>query len=226
MRNRIGLRNSVVSVMLALAVGFASRGAVADEAAAQPTKPDPAKSQPSKPTEPAKPEAKKPEAAKPAETKPADPKPSESKPAAPNGQSAADQIMKDLEKAAAGREAAGNGAQPGGNGNGNGGAGAAERGTTRLMREGSFITSRRGRVTKTSTGELLFAFDGDANGRIDAPVVLMPCLNLMAMERLIEKGGDAVSFSLSGQVFVYKGRNHVLPTLFIVNRKNEMAPGG
>ncbi len=94
------------------------------------------------------------------------------------------------------------------------------------MREGAFINNRRGRMVRGAGGEFLFSFDGDANGKVDPAMVLMPSMNLAAMERLFDKGGDSVSFTLSGQVFLYKGRNHVLPTVFQVNRRAELSPNG
>lgn len=150
------------------------------------------------------------------------------KPAEKPASTPAEQIMRDLEQAARGRETSGGVstapvASP---------SGAPEaRSTGRLMREGSFITTRKGRMTRSGAGptggdEWLFAFDGDASGKVDPPMVIMPCMNLAAMEKLVEKGGDSVSFSLSGQVFLYKGRNYLLPTVYVVNRKGELAPAG
>lgn len=91
----------------------------------------------------------------------------------------------------------------------------------RLLREGTFLTSRRGRMVRSSTGEWVYTFDSDAQGQSDPPMILMPCLNLMAMERLAERGGDALTFSVSGQVFVYHGKNYLLPSLYVINRGNE-----
>ncbi len=96
--------------------------------------------------------------------------------------------------------------------------------TGRLQREGTFLASRRGRVIKTPTGEWQYHFDTGPDNRTDLPMVLMPCLNLQAIEKLAERGGEALSFTISGQVFVYKGRNHLLPTLYTVNRRGDVTP--
>ena len=96
--------------------------------------------------------------------------------------------------------------------------------TGRLQREGTFLASRRGRVIKTPTGEWQYHFDTGPDNRTDMPMVLMPCLNLQAIEKLAERGGEALSFTISGQVFVYKGRNHLLPTLYTVNRRGDVTP--
>ena len=94
----------------------------------------------------------------------------------------------------------------------------------RLQREGTFLASRRGRVIKAPSGEWQYHFDTGPDNRLDAPMVLMPCLNLQAIEKLAERGGEALSFSMSGQVFVYKGRNFLLPTLYTVNRRGDVTP--
>ncbi|CAN5768712.1 hypothetical protein BH11PLA1_BH11PLA1_04360 [soil metagenome] len=108
------------------------------------------------------------------------------------------------------------------------------------IREGTFITARRGRLVPRSgsslppaaanpTGtppELLFAFDGDANGRSEAPLVLLPCKNLEALERAVGPTGDSVVITLSGQIFSYHGRNYLMPGAFILNRRSELSPGG
>ncbi len=103
--------------------------------------------------------------------------------------------------------------------------GAAEGTSARLLREGTFINARRGRLTRSVTGELLFTMDADGRGRADAAMVLLPCQNLQGMERVVERAGESVTFTVSGQVFVYKGRNFLMPTLFQVNRRpGEVTP--
>jgi hypothetical protein len=165
-----------------------------------------------------------------AQTQPPSQPPSQPPPTTPPASAPAegkspDQIMKDLEEAAK-RTGGVPGINPPGAGSG------TPRGVTsapaqgRLLREGTYLSSRTGRLTRAGNGEWLLTFDADKTGVADAPMVLMPCLNLMAMEKLVEKGGDAISFTVSGQVFVYKGRNHLLPSLYAVNRQGEVTPGG
>lgn len=105
-------------------------------------------------------------------------------------------------------------------------AAAQPGGGARLLREGTFLASRRGRIVRLAGGEWQITFDADASGRGDPPMILMPCLNLGAMEKLAERGGEALSFTVSGQVFVYKGKNYLLPTMYAVNRQGELAPAG
>jgi len=96
----------------------------------------------------------------------------------------------------------------------------ADPGKTRLLREGTFLVSRQGRVVRSAGGEWLFAFDSDTQGLAtnDPTMVIMPCEKLMGIERIAEKHGEDISYTMTGQVFVYNGRNYLLPTNYIVNR--------
>lgn len=107
-----------------------------------------------------------------------------------------------------------------------GGPGIAVQASGRLLREGTFLASRRGRMVRTSDGQWAYAFDADRSGKAEPAMTLMPCLNLQAMEKLAERGGDSLSFTVSGQVFVYRGRNYFLPTLYAVNRRAEVSGRG
>lgn len=91
----------------------------------------------------------------------------------------------------------------------------------RLLREGTFLVNRRGRMVRSSSGDWTFAFDADAQNQADPTMVLMPCQKLEAMEKLAERYGESLTFSLTGQVFVYKNRNYLLPGPFRVERANE-----
>lgn len=89
--------------------------------------------------------------------------------------------------------------------------GAAER----LMREGSFIITRRARMVPvgqdSSAWMILFESDTGADGA--PPMYLMPCRMLEDMEAIVRDQGDAAKFIVSGEVFVYRGTNYFLPTL-------------
>ena len=89
--------------------------------------------------------------------------------------------------------------------------GAARRPT--LLREGEFLINRRGRVKRAPDGtQMLFIFDADSKDSPEAPMVLMPCRELQTMEDVVADRGDRVVFLLTGQVFVYRGANYLLPT--------------
>jgi outer membrane biosynthesis protein TonB len=214
-------RRFTMSAAALLALGFASFTTPA--VFAQPTPNQTAKpdaSEPAPATKPASTPEKAPEksAEKPA-AKPDQTPASTAKPAAPVNP--ADQIMKDLEQSARNRE----GADPAATKTPRATTGT-EIPTAKLLREGTFVTSKRGRMTRGSSGDWQINFDADAEGRIDPPMGLMPCMNLQAMEKLVEKGGDSVTFTISGQVFLYKGKNYLLPTMYIVNRKGDLSPAG
>ncbi|MBL8763428.1 MAG: hypothetical protein JNM07_04075 [Phycisphaerae bacterium] len=95
----------------------------------------------------------------------------------------------------------------------------------RLLREGAFLVSRRGRVVRSSGGEWTFVFDAGADGRTDAPMSIVPCQNLMGIERLAERMGEEATFTISGQVLVYHDRNYLLPTMYALNRRADVSPG-
>ncbi|MFM9958683.1 MAG: hypothetical protein ACKVZJ_11450 [Phycisphaerales bacterium] len=137
--------------------------------------------------------------------------------------------------------------QPAGNADNtsNGNASAAGAANARLIREGTMLASRRGRLLRGPMGELIFAPDNgtgmpraardpgtggktNQNPQADAaqadpalaqsllPMRLLPCLNLQEMERLTQAHAVALEFKVSGQVFVYDGKNYLLPTMYLI----------
>lgn len=91
----------------------------------------------------------------------------------------------------------------------------------RLLREGTFLVERRGRLVRATTGDWLYTFDADAKGQADPTMVVLPCQKLEAMEKLAERYGESLSFTVTGQVFVYKNKNYILPATFRVNRSDD-----
>ena len=83
----------------------------------------------------------------------------------------------------------------------------------KLLREGEFVVSRRGRLERSSnTGTSLFVFDADDADSPEHPMGLMPCQLLQSMESLVAERGEKIVFIISGQVFTYRGANYLLPT--------------
>jgi hypothetical protein len=84
------------------------------------------------------------------------------------------------------------------------------------LREGITIVSRRGRVVRDA-GQLSFVTDNDAgqSGKPEPALTLMPCMNLEAIERIVNRRGDQAVLTMSGRIFAYEGRNHLLPTFFV-----------
>ncbi len=82
-----------------------------------------------------------------------------------------------------------------------------------LLREGALLPKGKGRLRSLASGHWVFVFDRDTTSGVPLPpMVLLPCMNLSAMEQLVQGRDDDVRFVISGQVFVYKGRNYLLPT--------------
>lgn len=95
---------------------------------------------------------------------------------------------------------------------------AGENGAARV-RPAGFMTARRGRIMRTGAGDCTFVVDAGTAGEVaEPPMMLLPCTNLSAIESIAERMGEAATFTISGQVIVYKGRNYLLPTTYTVNR--------
>ncbi|MFW5681723.1 MAG: hypothetical protein ACOC1G_01845 [Phycisphaeraceae bacterium] len=83
-----------------------------------------------------------------------------------------------------------------------------------LRREGEFIVSRRGRLVRSEDGaHVLFVFEADARDAPERPMIMMPCRMLESMEEIVADRGSDVEFILSGEVFVYRKNNYLLPTM-------------
>ncbi|MBX3357821.1 MAG: hypothetical protein KF745_05275 [Phycisphaeraceae bacterium] len=91
----------------------------------------------------------------------------------------------------------------------------------RLSSEGTLLTMRRGRVVRSGAGDWAFVVDADTDSPAEAPLVLQPCLILEDIERIARTQGESATITLSGQVFVYRERNYIMPTMFWVNRPSE-----
>lgn len=83
--------------------------------------------------------------------------------------------------------------------------------TLNVMREGTFIINRVGRLTRSADGQQAeFAFDADGKAMRDPPVVILPNLKLMQMENAAAGSSRDLRFRVSGMVTEYKGRNYAL----------------
>jgi len=87
-----------------------------------------------------------------------------------------------------------------------------------LRPDGSYLQTRRGRLISRENGNLAFTINTDADQApgLDAPLIVLPCLNRERMERLIERRGKGLSMVVSGRVFSHGGRNYLIPTMFQV----------
>jgi hypothetical protein len=82
---------------------------------------------------------------------------------------------------------------------------------TNVLREGSLIIDRTGRIVRTPDGsQVEFVFDADGQALRDAPVIVLPNLTLMKMEQAATGVNRDLRFRITGMVTEYRGRNYVL----------------
>ncbi|HZZ42447.1 MAG TPA: hypothetical protein VFE58_05890 [Tepidisphaeraceae bacterium] len=80
----------------------------------------------------------------------------------------------------------------------------------KLVREGTYVVDRTGRLRKTDDGQHEeFVFDSDGTTMQDPPMVILPNLALMQMENATLTSRDR-KFRITGMVTEYRGRNCVL----------------
>jgi hypothetical protein len=80
-----------------------------------------------------------------------------------------------------------------------------------VLREGTYLVDRVGRLTKSSDGATAeFSFESDGSAMQDPPVVIIPNLKLMAMEDAAQTVNRDLRFRITGMVTEYRGRNFVL----------------
>lgn len=80
-----------------------------------------------------------------------------------------------------------------------------------VIREGSYIVDRLGRLAQSTGGQgWEFVFEADGQALRDPPVVVLPNLKLMLMEDQIKETRRSLKFRVSGMVTEYRGRNYVL----------------
>lgn len=80
-----------------------------------------------------------------------------------------------------------------------------------VLREGTLIVDRVGRIQKSPNGQQLeFVFDSDGKSMQDPPIILLPNLKLMAIENELSRSDRELKFRISGSVTEYRGRNYIL----------------
>jgi hypothetical protein len=86
-----------------------------------------------------------------------------------------------------------------------------------VVREGTFIVDRTGRLTKSADGQNWeFTFEADGRAMQDPPVVILPNLKLMAMEQAVKSSNRDLRFRVTGMVTEYNGRNYLLMEKVVV----------
>jgi hypothetical protein len=80
-----------------------------------------------------------------------------------------------------------------------------------VLREGTFLIDRVGRLSRSTDGAFAeFTFESDGKALRDPPVIVLPNLKLMAMETAARASPRDLKFRITGMVTEYNGRNYVL----------------
>ena len=88
------------------------------------------------------------------------------------------------------------------------GPGAA---TQPTVREGTFLTDRTGRLSKSSDGQhAIFTFDSDGRAMQDPPLVILPNLKLEMMEQANSGSNRDLRFRVTGMLTEYRSHNYLL----------------
>jgi hypothetical protein len=85
-----------------------------------------------------------------------------------------------------------------------------------LIREGTYLVDRVGRLTRTADGQNELTLEGDGRSMKDPPLVILPNLKLQEMEKYIQNTSRDLRFRVTGQVTEYSGRNYLLMDKVVV----------
>jgi hypothetical protein len=81
-----------------------------------------------------------------------------------------------------------------------------------VMREGTYLVDRVGRLTRSPDGtQFELTFDSDGRAMRDPPLIVLPGLKLWAMENATTGHNKDPRFRVTGLVTEYRGRNYFLP---------------
>src|SRR5687767_270051 len=80
-----------------------------------------------------------------------------------------------------------------------------------VLREGTLLLDRVGRLTRGEDGRTFeFTLDADGRGMADAPLILLPNRRLMQLEGQVQSSYRDLKIRASGEVMEYRGRNYLL----------------
>ena len=85
-----------------------------------------------------------------------------------------------------------------------------------VMREGSYLVDRTGRLKKTDAQFWELTFESDGKPLKDPPVIVLPNLKLQIMEDQLKETRRDLKFRVTGMVTEYRGRNYLLLDKVIV----------
>ena len=87
----------------------------------------------------------------------------------------------------------------------------------KLRREGTTINDVTGRLTRSADGQQWeLSLESDGRTMQDPPLIILPNLNLGAMESAVNNASRDLRFRVTGVVTEYKGRNYILLEKVIV----------
>jgi hypothetical protein len=93
---------------------------------------------------------------------------------------------------------------------------------TAIMREGTDVIDRVGRLQKTGDGQEEFVFDSDGHNLSDPPLLILQNLKLMSMENAVSAASHDLRFRVTGTVTEYHGHNYILlDKVVVVQDKNQ-----
>lgn len=97
-----------------------------------------------------------------------------------------------------------------------------------VANEGTLLVNRRARLVRLAAEEGRFGAAFDNGAGVDkaksGAMALLPCAALQSLETLAAYRGENVSFYVSGRVFVYNGKNYLLPSLVQATRPADVLP--
>jgi hypothetical protein len=100
---------------------------------------------------------------------------------------------------------------------------ASSAGGTGILREGTDVIDRMGRLQKSADGQQdQFIFESDGKAMQEAPLTILPNLKLMSMETATSQTSHDLRFRVTGTVTEYRGHNYILlEKVVVVPDKNQ-----
>ena len=87
-----------------------------------------------------------------------------------------------------------------------------------LIREGTILPDRVGRLTRTADGQWYeLTLESDGAALQDPPLLIIPNLKLMDMEKAVRNNSRDLKFRVTGTITEYNGRNYILLDKMVVD---------
>jgi hypothetical protein len=79
-----------------------------------------------------------------------------------------------------------------------------------LIREGTYLVDRVGRLTRLADGQNELTLEADGRSMKDPPMLILPNLKLQDMEMIVRQRSRDLRFRVTGELTEYNGRNYIL----------------